>query len=135
MKKFNAMVIVLGGSLLISTQVHSEISFPTVWSYSNNSSSKIYLECKAPSPAGLLSKLEMKITVNPNETKKYKWGNGWYNDGLGLNPGSFSCAVGKNKNPLNKGNTARINFITTWGESISINITELNNRFIISKED
>jgi len=60
------------------------------------------------------------------KSSNYVW-NGWYNDGMGLNGGNWTCAIDQNPNPLDNIRLPRHYFKTGWGENINLNIRMINH--------
>lgn len=94
-------------------------SLSTKWTLRNDSKEPLAIQCQNQSVSEL--KIAMSSgTIAPGSSQVYDWGDRYYNDGLGLNPGQWSChlegAGGKAKTaqkPLDS-------FQSGWGESLTL---------------
>ena len=52
-------------------------------------------------------------TINPGATSVYTWDQKWYSDGMGMVPGTWTCANAGSRKP-------ELTFSTDWGENVKI---------------
>ncbi|APJ04648.1 hypothetical protein [Silvanigrella aquatica] len=100
----------------------------TKWKLKNNSKEDITLSCKNATE----EKSNISMTsrpIKPGKTETFDWGDNYYNDGLGLNAGKWSC-ITKNKTNLP---TEFDQFSSDWGENISLVINSADGKLKLIK--
>lgn len=133
MKKLTLSLLLLGIVPALNIHAQTENSFPTVWHIINGSSTKVYLQCISPPPKGLDSALRMSASIDADSSEQYSWGDWFYNDGLGLNPGNFTCAAGEHAQPLQRAGKHTTLIQTEWGEAVTLSIQKLGGDYLIRK--
>lgn len=94
--------------------------YPTLWKIINQSGSALYLECTTVTP-GLPEPITMhSVLISSYAVATHSWGDGYYNDGLGMNPGNWTCSVGPESHPLQNPSLLKSYFSTTWGENCEL---------------
>ncbi|MFZ9596483.1 MAG: hypothetical protein ACO3A2_10450 [Bdellovibrionia bacterium] len=94
---------------------------PTQWTIINGSLQSFYVQCESEVPHGLQEPIRFSLEdpVAPGQSVAFVW-DGWSNDGLGLNPAHWTCAVGKTPHPLTQGSFPQVRFSTNWGENMRL---------------
>ena len=96
-------------------------SYPTVWRIVNSTNVTLYVECCNPA-AGLYQPIVMgSSAIGQGSSFTYTW-NGWHNDGMGLNPGTWSCVADIEPRPLSRPALRRSQFRSDWGENLSLEV-------------
>jgi hypothetical protein len=92
---------------------------PTVWTFKNMDSSPVILTCSLEKSATWKGdKIEMTTAkIAARGTLKHTWDSGWYADGMGMVPGTWSC-VPKSMTANDK--VTALVFSTDWGENVTI---------------
>ncbi|HET9240440.1 MAG TPA: hypothetical protein VFO10_24460 [Oligoflexus sp.] len=113
-------VIGLAVGTLAQASTHS-----TKWTLRNEAKDAMTLACRNTSA------LEMEIvlpeqTLAAGEQIIYDWGDRFYNDGLWLNPGTWTCVL---KSVTKKSRAERTEtFATDWGEAITLVLSRFDDQ-------
>lgn len=103
------------GLVLCASAARAE--YPTLWVLRNETSLPIVLQCKSDMNGAAVALPE--TTLAPQGQLVYDWGRGYYADGLGLNPGQWTCAVRATSPHFTPAGT----FKTDWGEHIELAVS------------
>lgn len=104
----------------------SELS--TKWSIKNNSKEAITISCKNITETNTNISMTSR-SIKPNKSEVFDWGDNYYNDGLWLNAGSWTC-ITKN---ITKLPTDFDNFSSEWGESVFLTINTVDGKLKLNK--
>jgi hypothetical protein len=116
------------GSLLLSHVGFAE----TRWIITNASQEKIIMQCVSEKDeTRSFSMATPALAIGAKSTDQYNWGDRYYNDGLGLNPGAWQCSVGKTGKSLQPAGSFR----SAWGEEIRLTVNQSSQKFIVTKSD
>jgi hypothetical protein len=108
---------------LLATIFSSQVwaSNPTRWSLKNQTDAELFIECENPAP-GLLGAIHLPTQgLAAGVSRAFSW-NGYDNDGMGLNAGTWACAVGTSDHPLGRPGVYKTSFRTDWGQDITLTI-------------
>lgn len=102
--------------------------YSTKWTIHNNTKTPITITCKNTSEHGMGISMTSK-PIGANKLHVYDWGDSYYNDGLWLNGGKWSCS------PLNTASTTKEfdSFTTDWGESIVLIVHNVRGELKLTK--
>ena len=100
----------------------------TKWTIKNNTNEELVLSCKNISYKDM-NIVMTSLSIKPNQSVVFDWGDNYYNDGLELNDGNWNCST-KNKSKLP---SEFENFSTEWGESVSLAVNEIAGRLKLIK--
>lgn len=103
-------------------------SFSTKWTIKNNSKDPLAISCKNVSVQDVDISMTSK-SIKPNKSEVFDWGDNYYNDGLWLNPGKWSC---RSKNTPASTNELG-NFSTDWGESVTLIVNHTEGKLKLTK--
>jgi len=129
MKKCLSLVSCVSFLVLASQAQANSLNYPTVWNIQNHSNSALSVECSNPAQ-GLYQPIVMRTSspIASGSTFTYTW-RGWHNDGMGLNPGTWTCSATRpDGSPSRKSQ-----FKTGWGENITLEIQDDQEDFVIFK--
>jgi hypothetical protein len=125
----------IGFIALVFSIAHSAwASYPTVWTLSNRTDEVLFLYCVSHNPAGLLGQtmyLETQV-ISPYTTQTYTW-RSYYNNGSGLNPGSWFCHVDNHPEVGVRAIRGQLEFGTNWGENVMLKIERHFGFYFIDK--
>ncbi len=133
MKRILSYLCTTGLIIAQTTCTHTSYIFSTVWTIHNQTPVQFAIDCVSPPPKGLITGLTMEVIAEQNSVIHYRWGDAFYNDGMGLNPGYFTCMVWQQENGRENQNKQTIRFNTGWGEAVILSITKQYDSFIIKK--
>jgi hypothetical protein len=93
-------------------------NYPTRWTLINATSVALTFTCSSTQLSGLpnITATMPNTTVQPASSTIYTWSSSWYNDGLGLNYGNWTCSA-KQSNGTTYATTT---MTTDWGENIRL---------------
>lgn len=132
MKSSTVLLAVSFCTSLASAAASNSFSYPTLWVVQNNCLKATYVECEGQA-SGLSSKIPFHLLI---ESKKvFKW-DGWYNDGLGLNPANWICAADYKEYPL-RNNIKPMSYFSVkkFGQSINLSINCTDNSVVVNKAE
>jgi hypothetical protein len=115
----------LGLGTLVQAATHS-----TKWTLRNEAKDTITITCRNTSFEQMDIVLPEK-TVAAGEEIIYDWGRRFYNDGLWLNPGKWSCVL---RSVTKKSGAERTkSFTTDWGEAITLVLSRFDDQLRLRK--
>ena len=91
----------------------------------NQSGGQLIVECESLSLIGLQPSTKARVNsiqMTSGERYTHTFGSGWYNDGLGLNAGTFRCAASEYNSPL-RHPAFFLDFSADWGEDVELIIS------------
>ncbi|MBX9838304.1 MAG: hypothetical protein K2X69_08285 [Silvanigrellaceae bacterium] len=100
----------------------------TKWAIKNNTNEELVISCKNSTYKDM-NIVMTSISIKPNQSEVFDWGESYYNDGLELNAGTWNC-ITKNKTKLP---SEFENFSTEWGESVSLAVNEAAGKLKLIK--
>ncbi|APJ03651.1 hypothetical protein [Silvanigrella aquatica] len=105
-------------------------SFPTKWKIINNTDLAIEMKCQL---GNINHNIVLKTNpILPHAQYEYNWGQNFYNEGLGLNPGVWNCYI---KKPQSKMFTQEFKaFTTDWGETLTIILESKEGKITLKKQ-
>lgn len=119
-----AVVLALGGALIAQATV---LTLGTKWTILNDTDASVTITCdRMRSDDGVSIKLK-PTEVPPHQSLEYNWGDAWYNDGMGLNAGSWACST--------ESGAAIGTFKSDWGEGVALVVKSTNGRLSLAKGD
>jgi hypothetical protein len=115
--------------ILCSGVVHGS-THSTKWTLRNEAKDPISVACKNISVETVEIALPEQ-TIPAGGQSVYDWGEGYYNDGLWLNAGKWSCSL----TGLGKAAGARRTetFATDWGETITLVLSRFDDQVRLKK--
>lgn len=124
--------------LFISSDVFAQCcNYPTKWMLVNLTRAPIYLGCVNTSYSDMRIHMETEVPIQPGGSLLYTWSRWWYNDGLGLNAGTWKCAVDTKPVTLEKAQSnpqPKMGFESIdWGENITLTLTEEGGQTVLKK--
>ena len=106
-------------------------TFSSKWTIKNNLNQSINLTCKNLKENGLNILFENKL-IPHNNSVIYDWGDNYYNDGLGLNPGNWQCKAQTLEEKSSP--TDFMSFSTDWGENMILIIDKYDEKIVLIKK-
>lgn len=104
----------------------------TKWIITNTSQENIILQCLSEKDESRsFSMTTPALAIRAKSTEQYNWGDRYYNDGLGLNPGAWQCSVGKALKSMQPAGSFR----SSWGEEIRLTVNQSSQKFIVTRND
>lgn len=119
----------LASLILASSVLLASAATPTVWSIHNNSQRAIEITCTGKDPHADLVMTSPAISVKAQADSSLTWGDAWFNDGLGLNAGSFNCTVKDGARTV----AATGEFKSDWGESVALTFAARDDGWVVTK--
>lgn len=96
----------------------------TIWQISNITGKSIKIEClRTKNQDEVVIKFGPKV-IAQHSSLTHDWGEHFYNDGMGLNPGEWNCKSGHE----NLGS-----FLSLWGENLTLTVSESKGKLNIVK--
>ncbi|HYX36042.1 MAG TPA: hypothetical protein VE954_23315 [Oligoflexus sp.] len=115
---------------IVGNEVVHGSTHSTKWTLRNEAKDPISLSCKNIS----VEQVEIALpeqTIPAGGQSIYDWGDGYYNDGLWLNAGKWSCSLQAH------GKTAGVRrtetFSTDWGETITLVLSRFDDQVRMKK--
>jgi hypothetical protein len=109
-------------------------SNPSKWEIRNQTNANLFIECSAKIDGlpGVLVKFSSSHLIPPLGIYHHTW-EGMDNDGLGMNPGTWTCAADSQKHPLENPSTLKNEFQTNWGEDVRIHMEPSPHGWLIRR--
>ena len=102
-------------------------TYSTKWSIKNATIEAVSLRCKNISQSDMAISLHSQV-IAAGATVVYDWGDDYYNDGMGLNPGTWACsAVNGDAKAFDLAP-----FSTSWGEAVDLKISGSKGGLVLS---
>ncbi len=102
----------------------------TKWSVSNHTNHDIIIQCQSEKDHLRSFSIETPhLEIKAKSSYEHNWGDRFYNDGQGLNPGTWQCSVGKTTQTLKAAGT----FHSSWGEDLRIAINQSSQKYLVTK--
>ena len=104
----------------------------TTWTLLNQGPLPVIVTCESQELAGLRNAVArfQSSAIAPGASFSHNWGSAWYNDGMGLNAGTFTCHGTLSSGP---GSVKDVTFYSDWNEAVSISLSKLNGQFVLTK--
>jgi len=119
--------IIVGFILLPSFSGAFAGTYSTKWSIKNATTEAVSLRCKNISQSDMSISLHSQV-IAAGATGVYDWGDDYYNDGMGLNPGTWACsAVNGDAKAFDLAP-----FSTAWGEAVDLKISGSKGGLVLS---
>jgi hypothetical protein len=106
-------------------------NYPTKWFIHKEDDQVAYMECFNQA-SGLPEGIKMSVTISQTDFT-HVWSNWYYNDGLGLNGGTWICAVSNRPNPMSNHDIQRSRFDTDWGENVSLRLVPVSRGYKVER--
>jgi len=90
-------------------------AYPTLWVVTNDAHDAVSIACENTSVSKpVVIAMQLK-DIPARGSATHEWSKDYYNDGMGLNPGEWSCSVAS-KLP----EKIKAHFATGWGENVKL---------------
>ncbi|WP_141735696.1 hypothetical protein [Oligoflexus tunisiensis] len=127
MRKMGLITVLWG---ILASSLAQGSTHATRWTLRNEAQAPMTLSCRNISVSALDIVLPEQ-TLAPGAQIIHDWGDRYYNDGLWLNPGKWSCSVKAVSPRLVSERTAT--FSTDWGEAITVVLNLVDNQVRLKK--
>jgi hypothetical protein len=124
--------LLLAGLVLAGAPIRAQAHCHTRWEVNNRTGRELRVACVADGKPHLAMRTDEPVPAGGRRV--HCWGDGHYNDGLGLEPAEWTCAVGTAPDPLSTPGATLFHFRTGWMEDVELVLEEQDGAVVVRKQ-